>query len=252
MYRIQKFIKKIGKRADGFGYDILLRKEQFVTETNVYYTNEDQFGEDLARSEDNKILESIYKKFSKISSIKKNKIGQFVASENGITAIVLWTNGYLNIEDTNPEDFKPYWQETDSRKDYGSYYQGSIKGVPVYIVYKFQEHKTYSDSIFVFGQDAFSVSEFEIERDPELDETNTKWAENASNCLLLSITNLSALEEARTKVVEKWIEKDLFSVVDKSAKIEELKTNVIFKFFKGLSIDDLILNKTKLKVFHIE
>jgi hypothetical protein len=252
LYRIQKFEKEAIKKKDGFGYNILLLKEQFVKETNVHYTNEDQFGEDLARSEDNKILESIYKKFPSITSIKKNEIGQFISSENNLTAIVLWVNGYLNIGDTNPEDFKPYWQVADAKKDNGPHYQGSIKGVPVYIIYKFHEHKTYPDTIFAFKDKAFSVKEFEIEPDNNFDASNTKQAESPSDGLTLSITNLSLLEEARTKIVEKWIEDDPTSVPNKEAKIEELKTKVVFKFYKGLSDASLILNDLKVKIFHIE
>lgn len=160
-------------------------------------------------------------------------------------------NGYFSIETISPDDFVPYWQEADSRKDKGPYYQGTIKGVPVFIIYKFQDQKSYPDSMFIFKSDSFSVHEFEIEKDTELDDANTKWANDEADCLTLSITNLSNLDEARKKIVEKWIEKDPASVKDKDAKIEELKTNVIFKFYKGLSTDDIAVDNTKIKVFHI-
>ena len=252
LYRIQKFTKDAEKKVDGFGYNILLHKEQFIAVTNIHYTNGNQFGEDLARSEDNKVLESIYKKFDKITSIKKEKIGQVVSAENNLSAIVLWINGYFNIQDTNPENFKPHWQETNSREDNGPYYQGSINGVPFYIVYKFQEHKSYPDTMFMFENDSFSINEFEIEEDKTLDKKNTKFAEKAEDCLMLSITNLSPLESERKKIVEKWIENDPESVKDKDAKIEELKTNVVFKFFKGLSADSLIVDNLKTRIFHIK
>ncbi|MFA6585987.1 MAG: hypothetical protein WCS86_02385 [Candidatus Paceibacterota bacterium] len=252
LYRVQKFTKDTEKKIDGFGYNILLHKEQFIAETNVHYTNGNQFGEDLARSEDNKVLESIYKKFGKIIPIKKEKIGQIVSAENNLSAIVLWINGYFNIQDTNPENFKPHWQETNSREDNGPYYQGSINGIPFYIVYKFQEHKSYPDTMFIFENDSFSINEFEIEEDKTLDKDNTKFAEKAEDCLMLSITNLSSLEQERIKIVEKWTENDPDSIKDKEAKVEELKTNVVFKFFKGLSADSLIIDNLKIKIFHIK
>jgi len=251
LFSFQKFIKDSAKRSDGFGYNTLLFKEQFVKETNVHYTNSDQFGEDLARTEDNKILESIYKKSKDIPLIDKEKIGQTISPDRDASAIVFWLNGYFSIETISPDDFVPYWQEADSRKDKGPYYQGTIKGVPVFIIYKFQDQKSYPDSMFIFKSDSFSVHEFEIEKDTELDDANTKWANDEADCLTLSITNRSNLDEARKKIVEKWIEKDPASVKDKDAKIEELKTNVIFKFYKGLSTDDIAVDNTKIKVFHI-
>lgn len=251
LFSFQKFIKDSTKRSDGFGYNTLLFKEQFVRETNVHYTNSDQFGEDLARTEDNKILESIYKKSKDIPLIDKEKIGQTISPDRDASAIVFWLNGYFSIETISPDDFVPYWQEADSRKDKGPYYQGTIKGVPVFIIYKFQDQKSYPDSMFIFKSDSFSVHEFEIEKDTELDDANTKWANDEADCLTLSISNLSNIDEVRKKIVEKWIEKDPASVKDKDAKIEELKTNVIFKFYKGLSTDDIVVDNTKIKVFHI-
>jgi len=252
LYNIQKFIKDSTKKSDGFGYNILLFKEQFVKETNVHYSNGDQFGEDLARSEDNKILESIYKKTKNIPLIDREKIGENISPDSDTTSIVLWLNGYLSIESYSPNDFVPYWQEANSRKDKGPYYQGTIKGIPVFIIYKFQDQKTYPDSMFIFKSGAFSIHEFEIEKDTELDDANTKWASDKENCLTLSITNLSSLDDARKKIVENWIQKDPSSVKDKDAKIEELKTNVIFKFYKGLSSDELTVDDAKVKIFTIK
>jgi hypothetical protein len=252
LYNIQKFIKDSTKKSDGFGYNTLLLKEQFVKETNVHYSNGDQFGEDLARSEDNKILESIYKKTKNIPLIDREKIGENISPDSDTTSIVLWLNGYLSIESYSPNDFVPYWQEVNSRKDKGPYYQGTIKGIPVFIIYKFQDQKTYPDSMFIFKSGAFSVHEFEIEKDTELDDADTKWASDEENCLTLSITNLSSLDDARKKIVENWMQKDPSSVKDKDAKIEELKTNVIFKFYKGLSSDELTVDDTKVKIFTIK
>jgi hypothetical protein len=140
----------------------------------------------------------------------------------------------------------------DSRKDKGPYYQGTIKGIPVYIIYKFQDQKSYPDSMFIFKSGSFSVHEFEIEKDTELDDANTKWANDEENCLTLSVTNLSNLEDARKKIVENWIKNDPASVKDKDAKIEEIKTNVIFKFYKGLSADDILVVDDKIKIFNIK
>lgn len=252
LYNIQKFIKDSAKKSDGFGYNTLLFKEQFVKETNIHYSNSDQLGEDLARSEDNKILESIYQKIKNIPLIDKEKIGEAISTNNDATAVVLWLNGYLSIESVSPDGFIPYWQEKDSRKDKGPYYQGTIKGIPVFIIYKFQDQKSYPDSVFIFKPDSFSVHEFEIEKDTELDEANTKWANDEESCLTLSVTNLSSLDDARKKIVEKWIENDPASVKDKSAKIEEIKTNVIFKFYKGLSTDNLTVDENKISVFNIK
>lgn len=252
LYNIQKFIKDDTKKNDGFGYNTLLFKEQFVKETNIHYTNDDQFGEDLARSEDNKVLESIYKKIKNIPQIDKDKIGHAISPDKDATAIVFWLDGYFSIETVSPNDFVPYWQEADSRKDKGPYYQGTIKGIPVFIIYKFQDQKSYPDSMFIFKQDSFSVHEFEMEKDTELDEANTKWANDEENCLTLSVTNLSGLDDARKKIVENWIKNDPASVKDKDAKIEEIKTNVILKFYKGLSTDNLTVDETKVKVFNIQ
>lgn len=252
LYSFQKFIKDSTKRSDGFGYNTLLFKEQFVKETNVHYTNSDQFGEDLARTEDNKILESIHKKIKNIPLIDKEKIGQAIPPDRDASAIVFWLNGYFSIETISPDDFVPYWQETDSRKDKGPYYQGTIKGVPVFIIYKFQDQKSYPDSMFVFSSNSFSVHEFEIEKDTELDDTNTKWASDKESYLTLSVTNLSSLDDARKKIVENWIKNDPTSVKDKDAKIEEIKTNVVFKFYKGLSTDDLTIDNSKIKIFRIK
>ncbi len=252
LYGIQKFIKDSTKRSDGFGYNTLLSKEQFVKETNVHYSNGDQFGEDLARSEDNKILESIYKKVESPPLISRENIGKNISPESDTAAIILWLNGYLSIESYSPNDFVPYWQEADSRKDKGPYYQGTIKGVPVYIIYKFQDQKSYPDSMFIFKSESFFAHEFEIEKDTELDDANTKWSNDEESCLTLSITNLSNLNEARKKIVENWIKNDPTSVKDKDAKIEEIKTNVIFKFYKGLAVEDLVIDDEKIKIFRIK
>ena len=252
LYNIQKFIKDTVKKSGGFGYNTLLFKEQFVKETNVHYSNGDQFGEDLARSEDNKILESIYKKIKDISLIDKDKIGKNISPDSDTTAIILWLNGYLSLESYSPDDFMPYWHKADSRKDRGPYYQGTIKGIPVFIIYKFQDQKTYPDSMFIFRSGAFSVREFEIEKNNELDDANTKSANDEENCLTLSITNLSDLGEERKKIVENWIKNDPLSVQDKDSKIEEIKTNVILKFYKGFSTDDLIIDDDKIKIFQIK
>lgn len=249
LHRIRKFNKESEKRKEGFGYNILLNKEQFVSETNVHYTNNEQFGEDLARSEDNRILKTIYEKFSELSSLEKNAIGQLVRDETGLSAVVLWVNGYFNIEDTNADGFRPYWQDADSRKERGPYYQGSINGVPIYIVYKFQEHKDYPDTIFFFKEAAFSIAEFELEREASSNEENTKWTESLPDCLVLSIEDLSSSEDLREKIVETWIKNDPTSVVDKEAKIDELKLNVVFKFYKGLSPDNLQIEDARVKVF---
>lgn len=252
LYNIQKFIKDDTKKSDGFGYNTLLFKEQFVKETNVHYSNNDQFGEDLARSEDNKVLESIYKKSNDIPLVDREKIGQVISPDRDTTAVVFWLNGYFSIETVSPDDFVPYWQEANSRADKGPYYQGTIKGVPVFIIYKFQDQKSYPDSMFIFSSNSFSVHEFEIEKDTELDDTNTKWANDEKSCLTLSVTNLSDLDDARKKIVENWIKNDPASVKDKDAKVEEIKTNVIFKFYKGLSTENLTIDESKIKIFRIK
>lgn len=247
--RIQKFIKDAVKKKDGFGYNILLHKEQFVAVTNIHYVHGDQFGEELARSEDNKVLESIYNKFKTIPLIKKEKIGQLISKENNINAVILWINGHFNLQDTNPETFTPYWQEANSKQDNGQYYQGSINGVPVYIIYKFQEHKKYPDTVFIMEDSAFAVHEFEIEKDENDTAENTMFADDPENCLTLSITNLSPLEDQRTKIAEKWIEND--PSVNKEESIEKMKTNVVLKFFKGLSTGDIKVDQSKMKTFRI-
>lgn len=248
--RIQKFVKDEDKKKDGFGYNILLHKEQFVTITNIHYVHGSQFGEELARSEDNKVLESIYKKFESIPVIKKEKIGQLVSKEKNVSAVVLWINGHFRLQDANPETFTPYWQEINSKQDNGKYYQGSINGVPVYIIYKFQEHKKYPDTVFVLEDNAFSVHEFEIEKDENDNTENTMFAEDSKNCLTLSITNLSPLKDHRAKIAEKWIEND--PATNREESIEKMKTNVVFKFFKGISTENIEVDKSKIKIFYIK
>ncbi|MFA5000487.1 MAG: hypothetical protein WC545_03960 [Patescibacteria group bacterium] len=251
LYRIKKFIKDDVKKVDGFGYNMLLHKEQFVEDTNIHYSNESQFGENLAQSEDNKILESIYKDFEDIVAIKKDKIWKNIQAEENLSAIVIWTNGHFFIEDTNPDNFKPHWKEDDLGEDRGYHYQGSINGTPVYFVYKLKEYKKYADTLFIFKQDPFSVKEFEIIEDQNIDQANFKFKKSEKNCLNLSVTNLSSLNEERTKIVEKWIELNPGSIADKNAEIEKLKTKVVFKFYKGLSIGDVKVIDSNTKIFHI-
>lgn len=250
MFRISNFIKDSVKRKSGFGYNILLHKEQFVVETNIHYTNDDQFGENLARSEDNKILEAIYKKFTKIPPLAKEKIGEVVSKNKNIKSIVLWTNNYFNIQDTNQGNFRPHWQDQGSKMDKGSYYQGSLDGVDVYMVYRFDEHKSYPDTLFAFEKEAFSMKEFELEMEP-IDNVQTKIFNGNDTSVHLSVTNLSDLEDERVKIVEKWISDDPTEVIDKDAKITELKTNVVFKFFKGIDTEDLSVNQDKVKIFEL-
>lgn len=69
---------------------------------------------------------------------------------------------------------------------------------------------------------------------------------------MLSITDLSSLDQERTKMVEKWIENDPTSVKNKEERIEELKTSVVFKLYKGLSSQNLIIGDPKIKIFHIK
>lgn len=84
-----------------------------------------------------------------------------------------------------------------------------------------------------------------------MDELNTKWLDDEESCLTLSITNLSSLDNVRKAIVENWIKNDPNSVKDKDIKIEEIKTNVIFKLYKGMEIENLIINSEKINIFHI-
>jgi hypothetical protein len=252
LYRVQQFNKDTNKKKDGFGYNIILDKAQFVKETNIHYVGQDELGGNLARAEDNRILEAIYKKFSKVSFIKKKEIEDLAAFKNGVKAIVLWVSGYITLEDGLFKDFEPYWKHTDSRKNNGLSYQGSLGGVPVHMVFKSDEYKSYPDTVFTFQNDAFSITEFELEQDSKLDKSKTKWKESPSECLILSITDLSSLKDARTEIVDNWIAKGTTPVSSKEAKIEDLKTNVLFKFYKGLSIESLAIKKSNVQVLHIE
>lgn len=248
LFRISNFIKDSVKRKSGFGYNMLLHKEQFVVKTNIHYTNDDQFGENLARSEDNKILEAIYKKFKKIPSLSKDKIGGIISKNT--KSVVLWTNDYFNIQDTNQEKFRPHWQDQNSKIDKGSYYQGSLDGVDVYMVYRFDEHKSYPNTLFAFEKESFSMKEFELEME-STDSDQTKIFDGNDNSVHLSITDLSNLEDERKKIVDKWISDDPTQIIDIDAKITELKTNVVFKFFKGIDTDDLAIDQERIKIFEL-
>lgn len=79
----------------------------------------------------------------------------------------------------------------------------------------------------------------------------TKVYDGGDNSLHLSITNLSTLDDERKKIVEKWISDDPTQVIDKDTKIEELKTNVVFKFFKGIDASD-IKTTNKITAYELE
>lgn len=252
MHRVGSFINNSTKKEEGFGYNVLLPKGQFVENTNIHYIGGNQFGEDLARSEDNKILELIYSKVKKIPLLGKEKVEQTVSSENDLSCVVLWIDNYFNIEDTNQGNFKPHWQEENSKQDRGPYYQGSINGVSVYIVYKFREHKSYPDSLFLFKKEAFIVEEFALKIETEEEDKNIKVFKSDDTSVYLSVTNLSDLEDERKRIVEKWITDDSEEEINKEDKITELKTNVVFKFFKGINGGSLKVDQNRVKIFKLE
>ena len=228
---------------------MLLPKEQFVKDTNIHYIDNGQFGENLAQSEDNKILELLYKKFKNITTLKKNEIWNIIESESNVSAVVIWTNSHFNIAGNNVNNFKPHWQEVNKLEKFGHSYQGSINNIPIYIVYKLREYKEYEDMLFIFKEPPFYVKEFEMAEDENVDTSNSKIKEDLDNCLMLSITNLSLFDQERKKIVQNWIDKKSIDPSEQDAKIEELKTNVNLKFYKGLSLDDVDIIDSNTKIF---
>jgi hypothetical protein len=251
LFRVGSFIRNLVPKVNFFGYNTLLNKDQFVAQTNVHYTNGNQFGEDLARSEDNKILEEIYRNFNSVQPLTKELIGPIVQKEKDLSSIVLWVNGYFNIQDTNQASFKPYWQEENSKEDKGPYYQGSIDNVPVYMVFKFDDHREYPDSVFLFGKNSFSIEEFTPQMQTTTDDGGTKVSAHDDPSVYLSITNLSDNEDERVKIVEKWIVDGKEPENGREKKLSELKTEVVLKFFKGLDVESLKINKEKIKIFRL-
>lgn len=252
LYTIQKFTKDSTKKSLGFGYNVMWPKAQFVKETNMHYFQTYQLGEDLAHSEDNKILESIHNKSSNITLISKEKIGQDVFPDKDMTAIVFWLSSFFSIETIFPDDFIPYWQEDASRKDKGSCYQGTIKGVPVFIIYKFHDQKSYSDSIFIFESSPFSIHECEVEQNGGLTGNNTRWENDREDCLILSVTNLSEQQDMRKKIADDLIKKGLNSGLDQNETMEKLKTEVVLQFYKGLLMESLKIDNSKIKIFDLK
>lgn len=250
--RIGKFIKDTSRSIGGFGYNMLLHKEQFIDDTNVIYMDRGQFGENLAQSEDNKILEVVYNKFELVKDIKKSKIWEIIQEEKDVSAIIFWVSGYFDIEENSPNNFTPGWREEKLEEEKGYSYQGSINGVPVYEINKLKEFKKYNNSLFIFKSNSFTVKEFEINDDQNIDLENSKITKNIDQYLSLSITNLSASEQERIKIVDGWIAKSEITAQDRDKKLDELKTNVLFKFFKGLSTDDIDIDTTKIKVVNIK
>lgn len=250
--RIGNFIKDTSRSTGGFGYNMLLRKEQFVDDTNVIYMDRGQFGENLAQSEDNKVLEVIYNKFDEVKDVKKTDIWKLIQKEDDVSAIVFWVSGYFDIEENSSSSFIPGWREGSSEKEKGCSYQGSINGIPVYEINKLKEFKKYHNSLFIFKSASFTVKEFEISDDQNIDIENSKITKNQDQCLSLSVTNLSASERERIKTVDGWITKNEITIQDRDKKLDELKTNVLFKFFKGLSTDDMDVDIAKIKVANIK
>lgn len=252
LFRIGNFIKDISRNIGGFGYNVLLHKEQFVDDTNVIYMDRGQFGENLAQSEDNKILEVIYNKFDKVEDVKKTDVWKLIQKEEDVSAIVFWVSGYFDIEENSPSSFIPGWREENSEDKKGYSYQGSINEIPVYEINKLKEFKKYHNSLFIFKSDSFTVKEFEINDDQNIDLENSKITKNKDQCLSLSVTNLSVSEQERIKIVDGWIAKNEATAQDRDKKLDELKTNVLFKFFKGLLTDDIDIDITKIRVVNIK
>lgn len=250
--RIGNFIKDVSRSTGGFGYNVLLHKEQFVDDTNVIYMDRGQFGENLAQSEDNKLLEVIYNKFDEVEDVKKTDVWELIQKEEDVSAIVFWVSGYFDIEDNSPSNFTPGWKEENSKKEKGYSYQGSVNGIPVYEINKLKEFKKYHNSLFIFKSNSFTVKEFEINDDQNIDLENSKQEKDQDQYLSLSVTNLSASEQERIKIVGGWITKSEVSAQDRDKKLDELKTNVLFKFFKGLSTDDMDIDIAKIKVVNIK
>lgn len=251
LHRIQSFNHDQVSRNDGFGYNTLLPKEQFVAETNISYINQGQFGENLARTEDNKILEAIYKTLSDdVGDLSRELVNKKILSENDIRAVVFWVENYVDVAQIFNKNFLPSWQENNSNEK-GPYYQGSINKIPVYVVYKFEEHKIYKDSVFFLKKDSFSVTEFAIADDVALDSDNTKQTSDIEQCLRLSLTDISNLNDVREQIVDNWIQKDPGSIINKRDRVEELKTDVLFKFHKGLDVASLEIKKINIDVFHV-
>jgi hypothetical protein len=60
------------------------------------------------------------------------------------------------------------------------------------------------------------------------------------------------MEDERIKIVERWIKDDPASVPDKEIKIMDLKTEVVFKFFKGIDVENIKINSKNIKLFELE
>jgi len=131
------------------GYNRLFYKERFVEKTNLHISSADTFGEGLARSEDNYLLNKIIvSKSSTVGEIAVASICQLLKEKStSFDYALIWAQGRISIENTcNDIGMVPYWQiEDGSLKHRGL--QGKVGSLEIYNIYPFNDGANHVDTL---------------------------------------------------------------------------------------------------------
>lgn len=251
--RIGTFVKKADLDKNLFGYNMLLNKEQFVKETNIHYINDDQFGENLAKSEDNRILEKITSILkSEIKQVEAKKLIDYISNASDFNTIIIWAKNHFDIKRYDIDNiFEPYWLDQSSKEENGPYYQGSIKGKRIYIVYQFDEQKEYKDMVFLFKENPFSVEEYKPDVEVWPDQSDLLVFDAEDESLSLQVKSLSNSEATRTNIINKWVTDGVILEEKKQEKEDEIKRNVVLRFLKALKVDSLEVRSNTIMIINI-
>lgn len=248
--RIEKFISSDETKKDGVGYNTILSKEEFVKEPAVIYTNDNEFGNGLARSEDNEIIKKLLEKCEKRIDIDAKEVINHISKEEDFDYVVLWTENYFNIEDYNENNlFTPRWNIGEA-KNKGRFFQGTIKNKDVYSIYRPVEYNVQDNIIILLKKDAFEIKEFIPLVEESVD--NKLIHEFGDKSIYMSVKDLSVSPEDREEIINQWISKGIIKESEKEEKLEELKISVVFKFLKGIDISSLNVDCNNIKVIRLK
>jgi hypothetical protein len=240
--------------TEAFGYNILLNKDQFIANTGVSYTRESQFGENVARAEDNNILSKISSDVVIGDPIAEKNLLTFLNKQSNFETVVLWSSNYIYLDRTDEQGFKPRWQAPETGETKGTHYLGTINDKPIYWVEQEPDNKTrYGSMVFLLKKDAFMVNESE----PFLEawESNVEALgcyRTGDKSVVIEVKALSKDLPERERVVDRWIAKDMIQGSERDSEIEKLKLKVIMKFFKALEVASLIVGYGKVRAYPLK
>jgi hypothetical protein len=211
---------KIIASGSARGYNQLFYKERFVDKTNLHITDDETFGESLARSEDNYLLHKIIESKPKLEEINIGDLGKLLKEKSSsFKYAVIWAKNHIFLEDVlQGSKFVPRWQVADNdSKQRG--FQGTVDSLEIYNVYPFKEDNAQIDTILFVNKDDIELDEFQPKKDTS---AGTYSVSSDENHLEFSIRNLSELDDT-----------ELGKIKINPEPPKDLKSKVTLQLYKG-------------------